>query len=71
MQRNLGKSDFDREWERARRFHRIFFAIVATLVVLIFAGTAAAIYTVATQPEIIGEAAGKIVNGYVETQGSN
>lgn len=58
------ESDFDREWRRARRFHRVFGVIVLTLIALIFLGTAVAIYQVVTEPEIVGEFVGKMVSGY-------
>lgn len=66
MQRNspFAESEFDREWRRARRFHRVFSIVVLSLIALIFVGTATAIYKVVTEPEIVGEFVGKMVSGY-------
>lgn len=60
----LIQSDFNRDWERARRFHRVWFAIVATLALTIIVGTAYSLYRVVSEPEIVGEYAGKIVTGF-------
>lgn len=48
-------------------FFKLWFAFVALLALTIIGGTAYAVVTIATQPELLGQAAGKVVSGFRET----
>lgn len=66
MQRNspFAESEFDRSFRRAQRLMKIWFIFILCLVLTVFVGVSYTIYSVLTQPEIVGEFAGRIASGY-------
>jgi hypothetical protein len=61
------RRNFDRDFHKVPLFFKLWFAFVFTLIMVIFFSVLFSIYTLVTDPGVVGRMAGEVVSEYNES----